>query len=285
MCTVCGCSEDPKVEVKGHHHHHHHDHHHHHHDHDHGRRHSHSHEGTIDFGAGPAGVHVAGQSQSRLVTLERDILAKNDSLAEINRRRLADAGVVAINLMSSPGSGKTTLLVETLKALKDRIPLAVIEGDQQTSNDAERIRQTGVPAIQVNTGKGCHLDADMIGQALDHLDLPRGGLLFIENVGNLVCPAGFDLGEALRVVLASVTEGEDKPLKYPEMFASADLMLISKTDLVPHLDVDVTALIDNARKVKPDLAVMGVSARGRRELDDWLDWLIAVATPESVAAE
>ena len=271
MCTVCGCSEgETKIEGKDHAHDHSHDHGHHHHHH-HG--HSHGPDGSLDFGAGAAGVRVAGQSQARLIEIERDILSKNDAIAADNRARLEAEGVVAINLMSSPGSGKTTLLVETIKALKSRIPIAVIEGDQQTSNDAARIRETGVPALQVNTGKGCHLDADMVRSALDHMELPRGGVLFIENVNNLVCPAGFDLGEARRVVLASVTEGEDKPLKYPEMFATADAVIVSKCDLLPHLDFDVDALIGNARKVRPRLDVLKASATGAPGLRHWLQWL------------
>ena len=288
MCTVCGCSEgETKIEGKdGHAHDHGHDHEHgegHHHHHHHG--HSHGPDGSLDFGAGAAGVHVAGQSQSRLIEIERDILSKNDAIAARNRDRLEAAGVVAINLMSSPGSGKTTLLVETIRALKDRLPMAVIEGDQQTSHDAARIRETGVPALQVNTGKGCHLDADMVSSALDHMDMPRGGLLFIENVGNLVCPAGFDLGEARRVVLASVTEGEDKPLKYPEMFATADAMLVSKCDLLPHLQFDVDALVANARKVRPRLDVLKTSATGGPRLDHWLQWLAGLQGQFRQAAE
>lgn len=216
---------------------------------------------------------MAGHSQSRLIAIERDILGKNDTLANRNRGRLQAAEVVTLNLMSSPGSGKTTLLVETLKRLGATTPVAVIEGDQQTSNDAARIRETGAPAIQVNTGKGCHLDAEMVGAALDHLDLPAGGVLFIENVGNLVCPAAFDLGESKRVVLASVTEGEDKPLKYPEMFATADLVLIAKTDLLPYLDFDVAALVDNARRINPDVMVLHVSTKTADGLDAWLAWL------------
>ncbi len=219
-----------------------------------------------------------------MIEIEQDILSKNDQLAAVNRQRLARAGITAINLMSSPGSGKTTLLVETLEALKEIVPVAVIEGDQQTSNDAARIRATGVPAVQVNTGKGCHLDAEMIGSALDHLALPRGGFLFIENVGNLVCPAGFDLGEARRVVLASVTEGEDKPLKYPEMFATADLMIVSKMDLLPHLTFDVEALVANARKVRPRLDVLKASATGEPGLRSWVHWLQGLLSQQRAAA-
>ncbi|MEZ5954741.1 MAG: hydrogenase nickel incorporation protein HypB [Hyphomonas sp.] len=228
---------------------------------------------------------MSGQSQTRLIEIEQNILAKNDEIAARNRARLEAAGIIAINLMSSPGSGKTTLLVETIQALKDRLPIAVIEGDQQTSSDAARIRETGVPALQINTGKGCHLDAGMVSVALDHMPLPEGGILFIENVGNLVCPAGFDLGEARRVVLASVTEGEDKPLKYPEMFATADAMVISKTDLLPHLTFDVEALVANARKVRPRLDILRTSSTSPDGLGTWVRWLEGLAGQLRHAAE
>ena len=204
-------------------------------------------EGAHDYGGGIAGVHVPGLSQSRIVEIERDILGKNDGLARANRRRLAAKGIFALNFVSSPGSGKTTLLVRTIEDLKSRTAITVVEGDQQTSNDADRIRATGVPALQVNTGKGCHLDASMVGRALDEMDPPENSLLFIENVGNLVCPAAFDLGEAHKVVVLSVTEGEDKPLKYPDMFAASDLMLLTKADLLPHLDFDVAACLEAAQ--------------------------------------
>lgn len=301
MCTVCGCAEKPTIEggtgpshdhgPGGHHdHHHNHDHDghgqgaHHHHAHHH-HTHHHGPDGTLDFGAGPAGVHVGGQSQARLIEIEQNILSRNDAVAAHNRTRLEAAGVIALNLMSSPGSGKTTLLVETLKALKGAVPMAVIEGDQQTSNDAARIRETGVPAIQVNTGKGCHLDAEMVEQALDHLTLPTGGFLFIENVGNLVCPSAFDLGEARRVVLASVTEGEDKPLKYPEMFATADVMLVSKVDLLPHLTFDVDALVANARKICPRLDLVRISPLRPDGIGGWRAWLDGLLAQRRAAAE
>ena len=212
-------------------------------------------------------------SQERIVQVERDILSKNNDYAAANRARLAAAGVFALNLVSSPGSGKTSLLVRAIADLKERFPVAVIEGDQQTANDAERIRATGVPAIQVNTGKGCHLDAHMVGHALDALPLEAGGLLFIENVGNLVCPAAFDLGEAHKVVVLSVTEGEDKPLKYPDMFAAADLMLINKVDLLPHLDFDLARTIEYARRVNPHIEVLLVSARTGEGLPTFYAWL------------
>jgi hydrogenase nickel incorporation protein HypB len=207
------------------------------------------------------------------VQIEQDILAKNDGYARANRARLATAGALALNLVSSPGSGKTTLLTATLTRLAGRCTLAVIEGDQQTANDAERVRATGVPAIQINTGKGCHLDAHMVGHAMDALPLARGGVLFIENVGNLVCPAGFDLGEAHKVVVLSVTEGEDKPLKYPDMFAAADLMLLNKVDLLPYLDFDVDACIAHARRVNPGIEVLQVSALRGAGMDEWISWL------------
>ena len=272
MCTVCGCGAgEVRIEGKaavGHDHDHHHDHghdgHHHHHD-------DHLH----DYGSGPAGTQAPGMSQARMVRLEKDILAKNDEYADANRSLFAERGVLALNLVSSPGSGKTTLLCQTIEALEDTLPIAVIEGDQQTSNDADRIRATGAPAVQVNTGKGCHLDAHMVGHAARHLGLADGSLLFIENVGNLVCPAGFDLGEAHKVVILSVTEGEDKPLKYPDMFHAADLMVLNKTDLLPHLDFDVDACIANARKVNPRIKVLKVSARTGEGMADWIAWVQA----------
>ena len=246
------------------HHHHDHDHHHNHdeaHAHAHGGEHGHEHAHTHDYGAGIAGVHVPGLSQDRIVQIERDILGKNNSYAEQNRAALAQKGVLALNFVSSPGSGKTSLLVRTITDLKDKFAIAVIEGDQQTSNDAERIRATGAKALQVNTGKGCHLDAHMVGHALEHLDIAPNSLLFIENVGNLVCPAAFDLGEAHKVVLLSTTEGEDKPAKYPDMFAAADLMILNKSDLLPHLDFDVGACLAHALRVNPRLQTLVVSAR------------------------
>jgi hydrogenase nickel incorporation protein HypB len=293
MCGTCGCG-DGEVTLQGghardgehehevigaggtvqivrhrhggepdHHDHGHHDHGHHHHGH--GHDHHHHHGGDV----------LVRPDAPRRLSLETDILAKNDALAAINRARFAASGVLALNLMSSPGSGKTTLLVETLKRLGGRVPCAVIEGDQQTSADADRIRATGTPAVQVNTGKGCHLEADMVGAAADRLALPKGGVLFIENVGNLVCPAGFDLGEGFRVVLASVTEGEDKPLKYPNMFASADLVLITKSDLLPHLEFDVSALEANARRLRPGVKTLRISSKTGEGMEAWTAWLSA----------
>jgi len=231
----------------------------------------------VTIAAAPAGalgaVHAPGVDGTRRVQIERDLLAKNDAIAAVNRRLFATRGIFALNLVSSPGSGKTTLLVKTIEALAGRIPALVIEGDQQTSRDAERIRATGASAVQVNTGKGCHLDADMVARALEVLDPPLGSLVLIENVGNLVCPAAFDLGEAHKVAILSVTEGEDKPIKYPDLFHAADLMLINKVDLLPHVEFDVDAAIGWARRVQPGIGVMRVSARTGEGFDGWLAWL------------
>jgi hydrogenase nickel incorporation protein HypB len=228
---------------------------------------------NIDFGAGPARTHAPGMSQARMVKIERDILAKNNDYADQNRRYFSSHGIFALNLVSSPGSGKTTLLVKTITALNGSQTLAVIEGDQQTDNDAARIRAAGAPALQINTGKGCHLDAHMVGQAMQRLGLKEDSLLLIENVGNLVCPAGFDLGEAHKVVIFSVTEGEDKPLKYPDMFRAADLMLLNKCDLLPYLDFDADLAVANARRVNPDMRVIRVSATTGEGLAEWLEWI------------
>ena len=284
MCVVCGCSDpgSPGAAVA-----------------------VDERTGDLHFGAGAAHVSVPGMSAERAIRMEADVLGANQRVATQNRRHFAEHGVTALNLVSSPGSGKTTLLVATIAALRQRspnLPLAVIEGDQQTSNDAERIRATGVPAIQVNTGKGCHLDATMVaaafarlpghGQSHDHghehahphahdqahdraHDHPQRSLLFIENVGNLVCPALWDLGEAAKVVILSVTEGEDKPLKYPDMFAAARLLVLNKTDLLPHLDFDVARCIEYARRINPAIQVIQLSATRGEGMATWLDWLLA----------
>lgn len=210
-----------------------------------------------------------------MVRIEQDILGRNNAYAAGNRKWLAERGIFAVNLVSSPGSGKTSLLVKSIEMLQDRVRVAVVEGDQQTSFDADRIRATGVPAIQINTGKGCHLDAHMVGHALERLDLPNDSLLMIENVGNLVCPSAFDLGEAHKVVILSVTEGEDKPLKYPDMFHAADLMLLNKVDLLPYVNFDVDKCVDYARRVNPKLQVMQLSATSGQGMEAWLDWLLA----------
>lgn len=271
MCVVCGCGDTgaagqaPVVDARS---------------------------GDLHFGGGAARVSVPGLSAERTIRLEADVLGANDRIAAANRAHFAAHGVRAYNLVSSPGAGKTTLLCATLLALRQRaprLPLAVIEGDQQTSRDADRIRATGVPAIQVNTGKGCHLDAPMVAAAFarlplhahDHTDAgdpaPGDALLFIENVGNLVCPALWDLGEAAKLAILSVTEGDDKPLKYPDLFAAAQLLVISKTDLLPHVDFDVARCIDYAQRVNPGIEVLLLSARTGVGMDAWLDWLLQPA--------
>jgi hydrogenase nickel incorporation protein HypB len=202
-------------------------------------------------------------------------MAGNNRLALENRALFAQKGIFVLNLVSSPGSGKTTLLERTLKELAGRFRCAVIEGDQQTDNDAVRIAATGVPVKQINTGAGCHLDAHMIGHALGHFDLDRLDILFIENVGNLVCPASFDLGEHHKVVLLSVTEGEDKPLKYPQMFHAADVMLLNKIDLLPHLDFSVDLCVEMASRVRNDASLFQISVRTGEGMSGWYDWLAA----------
>jgi hydrogenase nickel incorporation protein HypB len=256
MCATCGCGEDgATITLAGeppHPHDHPHDH-----THDHPHPHEHPHDG-----------------EHRAVTLEQRVLAKNDDIAGRNRRWLADRRMLALNLTSSPGAGKTTLLERTIRGLGDR-PVAVIEGDQETLLDAERIRATGCRAVQVNTGSGCHLDADMVRRALEALDPVPDTLLFIENVGNLVCPALFDLGEHAMVVVISVTEGADKPLKYPHMFAAADLVLINKIDLLPYVDFDLDVCVANARSVNPHVRVLPVSATTGEGVDGWQHWIDA----------
>jgi hydrogenase nickel incorporation protein HypB len=237
---------------------------------------------------GPLGAaHAPEVDPERTLRLEHDILASNDGLAAQNRAQLAAQGIFALNLVSSPGSGKTTLLVETIRQWQQRTAVAVIEGDQQTANDAERIRATGAPAVQINTGKGCHLDAHMVAGALATLTaeqaLHTNSLLLIENVGNLVCPAAFDLGEAHKVAILSVTEGEDKPLKYPDMFRAADLMILSKIDLLPYLDFDVEAAIRMARQVRPNLPVICLSTKSGEGMDQWLAWLQAGCRQAQIA--
>jgi len=230
-------------------------------------------QGDLHYGHGAAGTHAPGMTQRRMLEIELNVLDKNNQLAVYNREQFAKQQQLVLNLVSSPGSGKTTLLTESLKRLHGNVPCAVIEGDQQTVNDAERIRATGTPAIQVNTGKGCHLDAQMIRDAMQRLPLERNGILFIENVGNLVCPASFDLGERHKVAVLSVTEGEDKPLKYPHMFAASSLMLLNKIDLLPYLQFDVDKCLDYARQVNPNIEILLVSATSGEGMDEWLNWL------------
>ena len=289
MCTTCGCGAGD-VKIDGHDHHHGEDHEHGHehvhadgtrHSHGHGHDGDHAHDHDHGHGAGhdhqhryaPVHSHAPGVSQKRMVQIEQDILAKNNAYAKQNRERLAARGIFTLNLVSSPGSGKTTLLCKTIEMLNGKASVAVIEGDQQTSQDAERIRATGALAIQINTGKGCHLDAHMVGHAMEKLDLREDSLLMVENVGNLVCPAAFDLGEAHKVVILSVTEGEDKPIKYPDMFRAATLMLLNKCDLLPYLSFKVDAAIEFARRVNPAIEVIQVSATTGQGMDEWLRWI------------
>lgn len=281
MCNVCGCGEG-EVQIDGEDPHYHDHGHQHGHEHGHGHHHDHgppegpaeaSEQPHLDFGSGPARAHAPGMSQERMVQIERNVLDQNAAYARANRAAFRDRGQLALNLVSSPGSGKTTLLTRTIEALAGRYPTAVIEGDQQTTNDADQIRATGVPTVQINTGKGCHLDGHMVGHALESLDAAENGVVFIENVGNLVCPAAFDLGEAAKVAILSVTEGEDKPVKYPDMFHRADLMVLNKVDLLPHLAFDVARCLDFARQVNPDIEVLQVSATTGEGMDDWLDWI------------
>lgn len=263
MCVTCGCSPtEGGVQFsllgddKGHtHSHHHHGHHHH------GHGHSHSHDHHHEHG------------HHHEVNLEADILQQNNLLAERNRGYFDALGILAINLVSSPGSGKTSVLEKTIADLQNEIPFAVIEGDQQTTNDAARIHALGVSAIQINTGKGCHLDSEMIAKAVKQLKPQPNSVLMVENVGNLVCPAMFDLGEASRVVVVSVTEGEDKPLKYPDMFHSSQICIINKTDLLPYLKFDVEQLKANAKKINPNILFFEVSATTGEGFSAWYDYL------------
>lgn len=255
MCAICGCDEhEPVIHQENLY--------------PHARFHYHTHSRDHDHSHDHDQAHEA-----RRIGLEQDLLAKNTALATSNRHLFLEMGVFALNLVSSPGSGKTALLSRTVQMLRDEFPVAVISGDQQTTHDAERITAAGAPAVQINTGKGCHLDAHGVGHALERLPLPKGGVLFIENVGNLVCPADFDLGEAAKVVILSVTEGEDKPLKYPNMFAAARLMLLNKTDLLPHVDFSVERCLEYARRVNHDLEILQLSARTGEGMDGWLNWI------------
>jgi hydrogenase nickel incorporation protein HypB len=262
MCATCGCSNDAD------------------HAHDHGHGHDHAHEHSparsADSGA-PSGHahhdHHHGQRRTRIVRLEEALLAKNSRVAERNRGWLAARGALALNLMSAPGAGKTTLLERTIRDLGGEPAIAVIEGDQATQRDAERIRATGCRAVQITTGTGCHLDADMVARGLAALEPAAGTVVMIENVGNLVCPALFDLGERAKVVIASVTEGEDKPLKYPHMFRAAQLMLLNKIDLLAHVAFDPERCLAYAREVNPRLRIIAVSATRGDGLGSWYDWL------------
>ncbi len=271
MCTTCGCP------TTGHHDHDHdhkpdsdHDHtdsdgSHKNHSHEHGHAHDHVHPHGTDSG------------KRTKIAIEEDILGKNNRLASFNRALFKEKGIFVLNLVSSPGSGKTTILELTLRDLSGKLRFAVIEGDQQTDNDARRIAATGVPVRQINTGSGCHLDAHMIMHGTDGFDLDNLDVLMIENVGNLVCPAAFDLGEHHKVAVLSVTEGEDKPLKYPQMFHNSTVMLINKTDLLPHLDFDVEKCKEYARRINPGILIFELSARSGEGMDAWYRWLTAGA--------
>jgi hydrogenase nickel incorporation protein HypB len=246
------------------------------HEHEHGPVHEHTHDHGHAHDHGPTHAHTAPDSTvARTLQLEQEILGKNRLLAERNRGWLEGREIFAVNLMSSPGSGKTTLLERTIRDLGQQVVVSVVEGDQETRLDAERIRGAGARVVQINTGTGCHLDAQMLVRALHELSPATGSLLFIENVGNLVCPALFDLGEAARVVIASTTEGEDKPLKYPHMFRAAELIVLNKVDLLPHLSFDVGRFVAHVRRVNPTANVVEVSATRGDGLPEWYRWLIS----------
>lgn len=284
MCANCGCAEGTPVTLSnlqtGRHvhldaegreyahehehdpgHHHDHDHSHEHHDHDHGHEHHHHHP----------------EDHGGVIHLEQDVLAKNNRLAEQNRGWLEGRGAIAVNIMSSPGAGKTTLLERTIREVGSPLNICVIEGDQETLRDSERIRSAGAPVIQINTGAGCHLDAAMAGRALRQLNPASGSLVLIENVGNLVCPAMFDLGEAARVVVASVTEGDDKPAKYPHMFRAADVIVLNKIDLLPHVKFDLSTFEQTARERNSHAQIFKISATNGDGLAEWYQWLRTTA--------
>lgn len=301
MCVTCGCSDGNETTITNlqtgehthvlpdgttvtHHHHdhsvanHQHDHHEHdHHEHDHpsgnGNSH-HAHHHAVEAIA-PAQTHA--QMHGTTLTLEQNILAKNDLIAAQNRGWLQGRNTLALNLVSSPGSGKTTLLTRTIQDLKHEMAISVIEGDQETANDARRIQETGCPVIQINTGTGCHLEAAMVDRGLKQLNPPLNSLVMIENVGNLVCPALFDLGEHAKVAILSVTEGEDKPIKYPHMFRASQVMILTKIDLLPYVSFDVDRCIAYAHQVNPHLKIFQVSATTGAGLQNWYDWIQQVS--------
>lgn len=239
MCGICGCDQ----------------------------RHQHDHGVDQDL------HHKHSGHEAKLIHLEQDVLAQNQQYADNNRHYFQTHNILTCNLVASPGSGKTTLLVKTLQLIKTNYSINVIEGDQQTQHDAEKIRATGVKALQINTGKVCHLDAHQIGHAITELQVPDHSLLFIENIGNLVCPAMFDLGEGFRVVILSVTEGDDKPIKYPDMFVKSELMIINKIDLLNYVDFDVEKCIAYANQINPDIDIIKLSARTGENVTAWTDWL------------
>ena len=282
MCGTCGCGQENEIRItkpgdeKQHDHVHSHEH-----EHD-GENHSHAHTHTHSHNDGHEhhhhheddhGHHHHHHEDGREVVLEQDILHKNNLLAERNRGFFEARNIRAINMVSSPGSGKTTLLEKTITDMKGDIPFFIVEGDQQTMNDAKRIEATGAPVVQVNTGSGCHLDASMVNRAVKELEIAENSILVIENVGNLVCPAMFDLGEAYRVVVISVTEGDDKPIKYPDMFRTSDICIINKTDLLPYVDFDVEKAKDYALRVNHHLKFFELSAKSGEGMDAWYEWL------------
>lgn len=286
MCTTCGCGDaenevsilkpGEKIEMHDHSHEHGHEHHHEHgheHHHHHGHEHEHGHEHHHHHGHEHEHDHGHSHTHKTVIELERDILQNNQLVAERNRGYFEAKNIFAINLVSSPGSGKTSILEKTLSDLKEEIDFFVIEGDQQTFNDAQRIDDLNIPVVQINTGKGCHLDSDMVNRAVKKLTPKDHSVLMIENVGNLVCPSMFDLGEDTRVVIISVTEGEDKPIKYPDMFMSSQVCLINKIDLLPYLKFDVEKTKDYARRVNPNLQFFEVSATSGEGMEEWYAWL------------
>lgn len=287
MCVTCGCSDDAeptitniatgeKSPVNSHHHHHGH---HHHHD----ETHTHTlADGTVithSHNNGNSHHHITEAStihakiHGTTISLEQDILAKNNLLAAQNRGWFKGRNILALNLMSSPGAGKTTLLTRTINDLKNKLTFSVIEGDQETTNDADKIKATGCKVIQINTGTGCHLDAQMLDKGLQKLNPPLDSVVMIENVGNLVCPALFDLGEKAKVVILSVTEGEDKPIKYPHIFRASNVMILTKIDLLPYVQFDVERCIEYARQVNPHIQIFQVSAQSGGGLSEWYEWL------------
>lgn len=303
MCDTCGCGHDDEVTIRkpgetGHNHEHIHSHAHSHdhgdvshsHDHTHSHSHDHKHEESHTHIGHSHGHnhdhhhHTDGHSHEhhhadhnhshgKEIKVEQDILSKNNLLAERNRGYFEAKKIIALNLVSSPGSGKTALLERTIKELGKEIKFYVIEGDQQTMNDANRIDQAGAPVVQINTGNGCHLDSDMISRAVKQLNVEDHSVLVIENVGNLVCPSLFDLGEEARIVVISTTEGEDKPLKYPTMFQSSDICIINKTDLLPYVDFSVEKCKEYARQVNRHLTFFELSVKTGEGMDNWYTWL------------
>ncbi len=277
MCVTCGCSDDAEATIahpetgevvainsQGNNHH--------------------THtlaDGTVITHSHHDAITETSQVHAKIhgttISLEQDILAKNNLIAAQNRGWFKGRNILTLNLMSSPGSGKTTLLTRTINDLKHQLSISVIEGDQETSNDAKKIKETGCKVVQINTGTGCHLDAAMVERGLQQLNPPLNSMVMIENVGNLVCPALFDLGEQAKVVILSVTEGEDKPIKYPHMFRASDIMVLTKIDLLPYVQFDVERCIEYAQQVNPEIRIFQVSALTGTGLENWYDWVSQVA--------